>query len=220
MIEVFKTHYSPLITIIYGLAALALIYAAFTDLRHRIIKNEVSIFIITLFIFTAILNIINGHTFSSSVFIPFGTAFFVFLLTSGLFALRMMGGGDVKLMSSFALIAGLQYTIPFLLYTTVFGGIVALATLAFYRFQTSESQMQKFATVDMSSDLYLASVAHPANTDTQQTILNKKPELSTPASPATTNESQSPSIKVPYGIAISAVGLWVLFQLFTQINGG
>ena len=213
MTEILNTHYSTIITVIYGLAALALIHAAITDLKRRIIKNEVSIFITAMFILLAAVNFGSGQSFTSSTVIPVVTALIVFLLTSGLFALRMMGGGDVKLMSSFALFAGLQYTLPFLLYTTVCGGIVALGTLFFYRFQENESQPQRLATVDMSSDLYLASVAQTVNGETTS-IFNENTESETGSA-----APQRSPVKVPYGLAISTVGLWVLFQLFIQTSG-
>jgi len=48
----------------------------------------------------------------------------------GLFALRWVGGGDAKLIAAACLWLGLGGTPPFLIWTTVFGGLLSLALLS------------------------------------------------------------------------------------------
>ncbi len=71
---------------VYGLAgvlAIALLIAAFTDLRRRQIDNWLNAAIAAL--------------------AQLGVALAAFVVLAGLFALRMMGGGDVKLLTALAL---------------------------------------------------------------------------------------------------------------------
>lgn len=54
----------------------------------------------------------------------------VFALGSGLFALRWMGGGDVKLLAACALWFDWTAALPWFVYVTVGGGILALLIIA------------------------------------------------------------------------------------------
>ncbi|AEG48066.1 peptidase A24A prepilin type IV [Sphingobium chlorophenolicum L-1] len=59
-----------------------------------------------------------------------GTVFLgMFALGCGLFALRWMGGGDIKLMSTCALWFDWQGVVPWLVYVTVGGGVLALVLM-------------------------------------------------------------------------------------------
>lgn len=60
-----------------------------------------------------------------------GTA--VFAVGVALFSFRLMGGGDVKLMSAIALWAGPQNIFAFLVFTGVAGGVLSLLSLTRWR---------------------------------------------------------------------------------------
>lgn len=87
----------------YGLLAalaIALLYAAATDIRRRQIDNWLTASIACtapLFWWASGLDPWPGMA------IQLGVAVTVFAILSGLFALRMMGGGDVKLLTALAL---------------------------------------------------------------------------------------------------------------------
>jgi len=53
----------------------------------------------------------------------------VFAAAAALFALNVMGGGDVKLLAAITLWAGPAWTAPFILVTAIAGGIVTLGLL-------------------------------------------------------------------------------------------
>jgi prepilin peptidase CpaA len=53
----------------------------------------------------------------------------VFFIAALLFALRVMGGGDVKLLAAVALWTGLGQLVPFLVLTALVGGFFALAVM-------------------------------------------------------------------------------------------
>jgi prepilin peptidase CpaA len=50
-----------------------------------------------------------------------------------LFQLRLVGGGDAKLLAAAALWVGYEQLIPFIVYVTIFGGVLALVLLAYRR---------------------------------------------------------------------------------------
>ena len=88
-------HYGLLVAL-----AIALLVAAFTDLRRRQIDNWLTAGVALaapLFWWT------SGLSLSPDVAIQFGVALGAFVVLAGLFALRMMGGGDVKLLTALAL---------------------------------------------------------------------------------------------------------------------
>lgn len=59
--------------------------------------------------------------------------FIVLLLGMGLFAFRLLGGGDAKLLAAASLWIGLGALMPFLFWTAASGGILGLALVAFRR---------------------------------------------------------------------------------------
>ncbi len=112
---------------------LLLLWAAVTDVRHRLISNKVVIAILGLFGFWATLQLTKDVDIYGAVVWPLIAAGVVFAVGAGLFALRLMGGGDVKLLAVMALFAGPALSVPFVLYVVVAGGFVALGTLFYAR---------------------------------------------------------------------------------------
>jgi prepilin peptidase CpaA len=80
--------------------ALLLLWGAATDLRSRIISNKLNIFIALL---APLWWWANGLSFYPDIVWQLVLAFLVFALFAGLFALGMMGGGDVKMLGALAL---------------------------------------------------------------------------------------------------------------------
>lgn len=90
-------------TVQYGLLialAIALLYAAFTDIRSRTIANWLNLAIAAV---APVFWWASGFSLWPDVAIQFGVAIAAFAVFAGLFALGMMGGGDVKLLSALAL---------------------------------------------------------------------------------------------------------------------
>ena len=87
----------------YGLLialAIALLYAAFTDIRSRTIANSLNLAIAAL---APVFWWASGLSLWPDVVIQLGIALAAFAVFAGLFALGMMGGGDVKLLTALAL---------------------------------------------------------------------------------------------------------------------
>jgi len=121
--------YSIVETVIYLALGATLLWAAVTDIRSRRISNSLSLFVLVLFAFSAFTALASGQDWSTAVFWPMLSAGIIFAIGLGLFVARLMGGGDVKIMSATALFAGPSLSLPFILYVTIAGGFVAVATM-------------------------------------------------------------------------------------------
>lgn len=97
-----------------------LIIAAASDARRYLIPNWISVGIIALFLPYALLNPIGVNWLGG-----LATAAAAFAFGLGLYALRLMGGGDVKLIAACALWAGPALIAPFLLIVSAAGGALA-----------------------------------------------------------------------------------------------
>jgi prepilin peptidase CpaA len=116
----------------FGLLATLLVVAAVTDLRARIISNRLNLAI-------ALLAPLSWHAAGlplwPGVAFQLGLALLVFALFAGLFALGMMGGGDVKLLGALALWFPWPVLLWLLTLMAVGGGLVTLATVIDHRWR-------------------------------------------------------------------------------------
>ena len=88
-------HYGLLIAL-----AIALLFAAFTDIRSRQISNKLNLAIA---IGAPVFWWSSGLALWPDVAIQMGVAVAAFVVLAGLFAAGLMGGGDVKLLTALAL---------------------------------------------------------------------------------------------------------------------
>ena len=152
-------------TIQYGLIiglAIALVLAAVSDIRHRIIANWLNgvIALGAPFFWWA-----SGFDLWPNVVIQLALAIGVFAIFAGLFAMGLIGGGDVKLLTVLALWLSPLSFASMLLIMAIVGGLVALGFIV-------------------------------------RRVVFK---------PATQG-------KLPYGVAITAGGLWVLAVNYLPFN--
>ena len=111
----------------YGLLAalaIALLVAAFTDLKSRRIANWLNLAIALgapLFWWA------SGMAIWPDIAIQLGTALATFAALSILFALRAMGGGDVKLLTALALWIEPMVFLKLLIMMALLGGVLTLA---------------------------------------------------------------------------------------------
>jgi prepilin peptidase CpaA len=110
--------------------ALLLVWGAATDLRSRIISNKLNAVIALLapFWWWA-----NDLSFYPDIALQVGLALIVFALFAGLFALGMMGGGDVKMLGALALWMPLQQMSNLIIVMALLGGVVTLITVIHHR---------------------------------------------------------------------------------------
>jgi prepilin peptidase CpaA len=109
----------------YGLLtalAIALAIAAFTDLRRRQIDNWLNAAIAC---GAPLFWLVSQQTWVDIAF-HIVIALLMFILLAGLFALRVMGGGDVKLLSALALWIEPVWFVQLLVVMSVLGGLLTL----------------------------------------------------------------------------------------------
>ena len=105
---------------------LVLLTAAWSDLRSFSIPNRLVLILLAGFPPVALLQSYGGAEWMGHL----GVALALFAAGAGLFALRMWGGGDAKLLSAAGLWLGWQPLPRFLLVMSMTGGLLALLALA------------------------------------------------------------------------------------------
>lgn len=106
--------------------ALLLLRGAVTDLRSRIISNRLNLAIALL---APLWWWANGLSLYPDIALQLGLAAAVFALFAGLFALGMMGGGDVKMLGALALWLPPEAMAALLVIMALAGGAVTIVTL-------------------------------------------------------------------------------------------
>ncbi|HEY0598954.1 A24 family peptidase [Brevundimonas sp.] len=101
------------------------IIAGLKDLTTMKIPNWISALLILGFFPTALLLGLGPMAFATHL----GVAAAALLIGAGLFALHVLGGGDVKLMAAACLWLGLSGAGAFVLWTAVIGGLFSLILL-------------------------------------------------------------------------------------------
>jgi prepilin peptidase CpaA len=111
-------------TLLLVFPALAIV-AALTDATSMTIPNWISLILVALFLPAALL---AGATWSV-IGLSFGLGVLALLIGAGMFALHWIGGGDAKLFAAGALWLGPAGAAPFLLWTAIAGGALAVCLL-------------------------------------------------------------------------------------------
>lgn len=115
----------------YGLLAalaIALAIAAYTDLRRRQIDNWLNA---SIALGAPLFWLVNQQGWVDIVF-HLIIALVMFILLAGLFALRAMGGGDVKLLSALALWIEPVWFVKLLMVMSVLGGLLTLVVAVWH----------------------------------------------------------------------------------------
>lgn len=126
----------------YGLLAalaIALLVAAFTDLKSRKIANWLNGAIA---LGAPVFWWANGMALWPDVATQLGLAVVTFLALSVLFALRAMGGGDVKLLTALALWIAPTHFLQLIIMMALLGGVL---TLVFGGWHVMRRQKDKIA---------------------------------------------------------------------------
>ena len=100
----------------------ALFYVAFTDLKHYRIRNELILILTGLFFLHAFL---SGRWTTLPWNLGFAALLFLIMLYP--YSMKMMGGGDLKLLTVAILWVGPFCALPFALFLLLFAGIHAVA---------------------------------------------------------------------------------------------
>jgi prepilin peptidase CpaA len=113
-----------------GVLACMLVAAAVTDLRSRTISNYLNLAIALL---APLYWWACGIAIWPDQVVQLALGIGVFALFAGLFALGMMGGGDVKMLAALALWFPWQALFSLLIIMALVGGVVTLITVVHHR---------------------------------------------------------------------------------------
>ena len=114
----------------YGLLAalaIALLVAAFTDIRWRRIGNPLTAGVA---LAAPLFWYATGLSLWPGVALQVGFAAIMFMLLAALFAMRAMGGGDVKLLTALALWLPWQPFLKLLIMMALLGGLLTVVLFA------------------------------------------------------------------------------------------
>src|SRR3569832_2882614 len=107
----------------------AMAFAAANDLLTMKIPNRIPMAPIGGFVVVALLSRMPIEVFGLNLAI--GLA--ILVVTFALFAFNLLGGGDAKLVAAGALWIGADHIADYLLFITLYGGVLSLAILAYRR---------------------------------------------------------------------------------------
>jgi prepilin peptidase CpaA len=123
---------------IFGtLLIVLLLMASWSDIRSRTISNELNAAIALL---AVIWWVVSGVPLWPDVALHIGVALIVFALFAGLFVIRMMGGGDVKMITALALWLPLPALLVMLTVMALAGGVITLVLLVRHRWRQNEER--------------------------------------------------------------------------------
>jgi len=114
------------------LLAVLLLMAAWTDIKTRTISNELNA---TIALLAIAFWFVAGETLWPDIAIRIGVALGLFVVCAGLFMIRMMGGGDVKMIGALALWLPFQALLAMLTVMALAGGVITIFLLVRHRFR-------------------------------------------------------------------------------------
>lgn len=115
-----------IVAAVFVVLPMCLALAAFSDLLEMKIPNRISAILLVSFIIISPLAGLNAVVIGLHI----AAAIAVFAVCFCLFAANVMGGGDAKLLSATAIWFGFNASLAaFLLYVSVFGGLLTLVVL-------------------------------------------------------------------------------------------
>lgn len=119
------------------------VMAAVSDYKGMIIPNSYSVIIFALFCFCYLVTLVFGDVdvFTSLLSHVLG---FVLVFAGGfaLFAFRVWGAGDQKLLAAFSIWMGFAGVPVFLVYTSLFGGVLGLAAILLKKFKPVKEPLE------------------------------------------------------------------------------
>lgn len=127
-------HYGLLVAL-----AIALVIAAFTDIRRRQIDNWLNL---SIALGAPLFWWASGVSLWPGVAIQIGIALAAFAILAGLFALRMMGGGDVKLLTALALWIEPGLFLQLLIVMALAGGVLTVVLGAWHVMRRQRDRLQ------------------------------------------------------------------------------
>jgi prepilin peptidase CpaA len=217
--------------------AMALGFAAFTDMRRRQIDNWLNLAIALsapLFWFA------SGLDWAGVAF-QIGLAFITFAVACALFATRQMGGGDVKLSTALALWFVPSSFLQLVMMMAMIGGGASIA-MAFFNMDRRPGETVRVIAATIAAFAWVGFAAAacwgiatgtpllgPATADAlarfvpngwQLMLLLLAAVMIVALGLSHILRRQKSRLPIPYGVAISAAGIWVLADRYLSTGFG
>ncbi len=174
------------------LVMVLLVVAAISDIKSRKIPNWIPLSIFALYlIFLAAQWLLELDPVLIPPLTSLAVGFGIFAVFTGFFYFGFLGGGDVKLAAAMGFWVGIKGVAAFIIIMALVGGLIAV----FYIFKR-----------DVSPEIEVVQGAVFSENEEK----DKKKEVKV-------GKTNNKSGKIPYGIAISAGGLFVVYQLLTNL---
>lgn len=122
-----------------GGLAIGLIYSVYSDVKYRLIYNNVTL---PIALAAPFYWVATGNFGISEIAVHLLTAFLVFILFAAFMWFGMMGGGDVKLFAALALWFDWASVVNMMLITSLAGGIVTIVFLAIHKFRKNDGPVK------------------------------------------------------------------------------
>ena len=124
---------------LFGVVAIG-VMAAYSDFKGMIIPNMHSVIIFAVFVVCYLVLWALGQDAVFSPILSHVLGFvLVFVASFALFAFKIWGAGDQKLLSAFSIWMGFAAIPSFLVYTSLFGGVLGIAALLIRKFKPFKS---------------------------------------------------------------------------------
>ena len=134
--------------VILTIFPVCMLFATFYDIFTMTIPNKITLVLIATFAICAPLAGISLETALWSI----GLSIFVLMIGFALFSVGIMGGGDVKLLAASTLWFGTAFTVPYILYASILGGVLTLAILLLRRLPLLPLFATKFPWIERLHD--------------------------------------------------------------------
>ncbi len=122
-----------LVNITLLLFASLMLWATVSDIRYYILSNKLCLVVALLYpIFITTLYISGTPLAITYIGYSVGISLVIFLALVALFALGLLGGGDVKFIPAVILWAGPAHSLQFLIITAISGGVISMIYLSFF----------------------------------------------------------------------------------------
>ena len=155
--------------LLLGALAIALLVAAVTDLRRRQIDNWLNA---ALVVGAPLFWWASGLSLWPGVAIQIGLALGTFVVLAGLFALRAMGGGDVKLLTALALWFDPASFLRLLFMMALVGGLLTIGMGAWHVMRRQRDRLAiPYGVAIAAGGLWILGVRYLAETPAHATVL-------------------------------------------------
>lgn len=217
--------------------AMALVFAAFTDIKRRQIDNWLNLAIA---LTAPLFWLVTGLDWAAVAF-QIGLAFVTFVIACALFAARQMGGGDVKLITALALWFVPDSFLQLVMMMAMIGGGASIA-MAFFNMDRRPGEAVRIIAATFAAIAWVGfagaacwgiatgtPLLGPATTDALARFVPQGWRLLAlllavlaivALGLSHILRRQKSRLPIPYGVAISAAGIWVLADRYFLMGPG